>query len=115
MGLQRLVRGVQEVAVLPAPRPLVVVNKVRASAAGPRPERTIRDVLGRFAGLEEVRMLPWAPDDCDEAVLTGRALPEVRPRSPLVAAVAGVAAVLDERCPDTSGTDRRSRRARVRV
>ena len=103
VGLQRLVRAVQEVAVLPSPRPLVVVNKVRASAAGARPERTIRDVLGRFAGLEEVRMLPWAPDDCDEAVLTGRALPEVRPQ---VAArrsrSTGLAAELDERCADTS-------------
>ncbi len=115
VGLQRLVRGVQDVAVLPCPRPLVLVNKVRASAAGPRPERTIRDVLGRFAGLEEVRMLPWAPDDCDEAVLTGRALTEVRPRSPLVAALAGVAAELDERCADTSGADRQRGRRRVRV
>ncbi|QIM21399.1 hypothetical protein G7075_10155 [Phycicoccus sp. HDW14] len=115
VGLQRLVRGVQDVAVLPCPRPLVLVNKVRASAAGPRPERTIREVLGRFAGLEEVRMLPWAPDDCDEAVLTGRALTEVRPRSPLVAALGAVASVLDERCPDTSGADRQGRRRRVRV
>ncbi|MBM6400908.1 AAA family ATPase [Phycicoccus sonneratiae] len=115
VGLQRLVRGVQDVAVLPCPRPLVLVNKVRASAAGPRPERTIREVLGRFAGLEEVRMLPWAPDDCDEAVLTGRALTEVRPRSPLVTALGAVAAELDERCADTSAADRHGRRRRVRV
>ena len=115
VGLQRLVRAVQEIALVPSPRPLVVVNKVRASAAGPRPERTIRDVLGRFAGLEEVRMLPWAPDDCDEAVLTGRALPEVRPRSPLVLAVDGLAAEVDERCADTSSADRQARRRRVRV
>ena len=34
VGLQRLVRAVQDVAVLPSPRPTVVVTKVRASVAG---------------------------------------------------------------------------------
>ncbi len=104
----------QEVAVLPSPRPLVVVNKVRASAAGPRPERTIRDVLGRFAGLEEVRLLPWAPDDCDEAVLTGRALTEVRPRSVLTLALAELATEVDPRCAaPAAGRHGRRRRAAV--
>ncbi|PKW27151.1 AAA family ATPase [Phycicoccus duodecadis] len=115
VSLQRLVRGVQEVAVRPAPRPLVVVNKVRAEVAGPRPERAIREVLGRFAGLEEVRMLPWAPDDCDAAVLAGRSLTEVRPRSPLTVAVAGLAAELDPRCAQALGSTRHGRRRRVRV
>ncbi len=59
VGLQRLVRAVQDVAVVPSPRPTVVVNKVRASVAGPRPERAIRDVLARFAGMEDVRFVPW--------------------------------------------------------
>ncbi|KRE62318.1 P-loop NTPase [Nostocoides sp. Soil756] len=115
VSLQRLVRGVQDVAVLPSPRPLVVVNKVRAPAAGPRPERAIRDVLGRFAGLEEVRMLPWAPDDCDAALLAGRALTEVRPRSPLVGAVAGLAVEIDPRCAEALGSTRHGRRRRRRV
>lgn len=115
VSLQRLVRAVQEVAVLPSPRPLVVVNKVRPSVAGPRPERSIREVLGRFAGLEEVRMLPWAPEDCDAAVLAGRALTEARPRSPLVAAVGGLAAEVDPRCAEAVGTSRHGRRRRVPV
>lgn len=115
VGLQRLVRAVQEVALVAAPAPLVVVNKVRASAAGPRPERTIRDVLGRFAGLEEVRVLPWAPDDCDEAVLTGRTLTEVRPRGALTLALTSLAAALDPRCVDTSTTARHGRRRRAAV
>ena len=37
VGLQRLVRAVQDVAVLPSPRPTIVVTKVRASVAGRRP------------------------------------------------------------------------------
>lgn len=115
VSLQRLVRGVQEVAVIPAPRPLVVVNKVRAEVAGPRPERAIREVLGRFAGLEEVRMLPWTPDDCDAALLAGRALTEVRPRSPLTVAVAGLAAEVDPRCAQALGSTRHGRRRRARV
>ena len=84
VGLQRLVRAVQDVAVVPSPRPTVVVNKVRASVAGPRPERAIRDVLARFAGMDDVRFMPWAPDDCDAALLAGRSLVEVAPESALM-------------------------------
>ena len=115
VSLQRLVRGVQEVALLPSPSPTVVVNKVRASVAGPGPERAIREVLGRFAGLEDVRFLPWAPDECDEAVLAGRALTEVRPRSPLALAVAELAAEVEPRCPATTRAPRSSRRGRRRA
>ncbi len=99
VGLQRLVRAVQELAAVPSPRPTVVVSKVRASVAGRRPERTIRDVLGRFAGMEEVRFLPWAPDDCDAALLAGRSLVEVAPESALTLAVADLAALVDPRMP----------------
>ena len=99
VGLQRLVRAVQDVAVLPSPRPVVVVNKVRASVAGPRPERSIADVLGRFAGMESVRFLPWAPDECDAALLAGRALPEAAPHGALTLAMAALAAGLEPRMP----------------
>ncbi|MDF3046346.1 MAG: hypothetical protein K0R30_2574 [Ornithinibacter sp.] len=113
VGLQRLVRAVQDVAVLPSPRPTVVVNKVRSSVAGPRPERAIRDVLGRFAGMDDVRFMPWAPDDCDAAVLAGRSLVEVAPESPLTLAVADLAARLDDRMPSRPRARgfRRTRRA----
>ncbi len=97
VGLQRLVRAVQDVAVLPSPRPTVVVTKVRASVAGRRPERAIADVLGRFAGLDAVRFLPWAPDECDAALLAGRSLVEVAPRAPLTRCVAELAVALDPR------------------
>ena len=108
VGLQRLVRAVQDVAVLPSPQPTVVVTKVRASVAGRRPERAIADVLGRFAGMDAVRFLPWAPDECDAALLAGRSLVEVAPRAPLTLAVAELAAELDPRAAAPSGSRRRT-------
>ncbi len=114
VGLQRLVRAVQDVAVLPSPPPLVVVNRTRASAAGPHPERSIGEVLQRFAGLEAVRFLPWAPQECDEALLTGRALTETHPRAPLTIAVGELAAELDPRVvPGLSSGRRAGRRGRA--
>lgn len=115
VSLQRLVRAVQDVAARPSPRPLVVVNKVRSSVAGPRPERAIREVLGRFAGLEEVRMLPWAPEECDAALLAGRSVAETAPRSALVVAVDGLVADLDPRCVPQPSGGRHGRRRRVGV
>ena len=108
VGLQRLVRAVQDVAVLPSPRPTIVVTKVRASVAGRRPERAIGDVLRRFAGMDAVRFLPWAPDECDSALLAGRSLVEVAPRADLTVAVAELAATLDPRVPAPSASGRRT-------
>ena len=112
VGLQRLVRAVQDVAVLPSPRPTVVVTKVRSSVAGRRPERAIGDVLQRFAGMDAVRFLPWAPDECDAALLAGRSLVEVAPRADLTVAVAELAAALDPRvAPPATGGRRSASRA----
>lgn len=118
VGLQRLVRAVQEVAVVPSPTPTVVVNKVRASVAGARPDRAIREVLDRFAGMDDVRFLPWAPDDCDAALLAGRSLPEVAPSSPVAVGIAELAAALDPRAaassPGRGGRRGQGRRPRGR-
>ena len=108
VGLQRLVRAVQDVAVIPSPRPTVVVTKVRSSVAGRRPERAISDVLRRFAGMDAVRFLPWSPDECDAALLAGRSLVELAPRADLTVAVAELAAALDPRVPPPSARGRRS-------
>ena len=108
VGLQRLVRAVQDVAVLPAPRPTILVTKVRASVAGRRPERAIADVLRRFAGMDAVRFLPWAPDECDAALLAGRSLVEVAPRSAIALAVAELAGALDPRATAAGSGGRRT-------
>jgi Flp pilus assembly CpaE family ATPase len=81
IGLQRLVRGLQELATVASPSPTVVINRVRASAVGPRPERCIRDALTRFAGVSELRFIPDDPATLDVALLTGRSLAEAAPDS----------------------------------
>ena len=81
IGLQRLVRGLQELGTVASPSPRVVINKVRASAVGSRPERRIHDALARFAGLDELTFIPDDPITLDGALLTGRSLAESAPDS----------------------------------
>jgi Flp pilus assembly CpaE family ATPase len=91
IGLQRLVRAVQDLDGIASPRPRVVVTKVRASAVGPRPERRIAEALARFAGLEELTFLPWDQSALDAAMLAGTTLREAAPQSPLRRAIAELA------------------------
>lgn len=114
IGLQRLVRAVQDVGVVPSPEPVIVVNKVRASAAGARPERAIADVLGRFAGLEAPIFVPWAPDECDAALLSGRSLVESAPTAPVTRAMARIADVVRPELAPVGETRVDRARARTR-
>lgn len=95
LGLQRLVRGLGELAdraAVSGSRRVVVVNRVRAAAAGPRPEDAVRDALRRYAGLDEVHVLPDDPAACDAALLAGRSVVEhAPPAAPLRRAVARLA------------------------
>ncbi len=88
IGLQRLVRAVQDLAAVPSPTPRIVVNRVRASAVGSRPERRIADALGRFAGMEDVTYLPWDQVSLDGAMFAGKSLAEFAPQSELRRAIA---------------------------
>ncbi|HEX7538297.1 MAG TPA: hypothetical protein VF391_15000 [Dermatophilaceae bacterium] len=99
IGLQRLVRGLQELGTVASPAPTVVINRVRASAVGPGPERRIREALTRFAGIDDLRFIPDDPATLDGALLAGRSLAEAAPESPvrqsllaLASEVSGVAA-----------------------
>ena len=99
VGLQRLVRGLQERGTVPSPPPRVVVNRVRSSSVGSRPESRVSDALARFAGVEQVDFVPDDPQALDDAAREGRALCECAPGSParvalraLAASVAGVPA-----------------------
>ncbi len=103
VGLQRLVRAVQDLATRPAPEPVVVVSKTRASVAGSHPERQIREVLARFAGLESPRFVPWAPEECDAATLAGRSLVEQAPHAAVTTAIAALAALVDARAAPCGG------------
>jgi len=81
IGLQRLVRGLQELGTVASPSPTVVINKLRASAVGLRPQQRIRDALRRFAGIDDLRFLADDPASLDAALLTGRSLAEAAPDS----------------------------------
>ncbi|MEO7059743.1 MAG: hypothetical protein ABI083_08490 [Lapillicoccus sp.] len=92
VGLQRLVRGLQELGTVPSPTPLVVVNRLRAGAVGSRPEARVSEALERFAGITEVTFVPEDRAGLDVAALEGRVLAECAPSSPARAAIRALAA-----------------------
>jgi MinD-like ATPase involved in chromosome partitioning or flagellar assembly len=97
VGVQRLVRGLAELTesgVGSDAERVVVVNRVRASAAGPRPEHAVADALERYAGVTGAHLLPDDRSGVDAALLTGGTLAESAPQSPVRAAIARLAADL---------------------
>ena len=90
VGMQRLVDALADLgdAVPDArDRTLVVVNRVRATVAGPQPERQVADALARYAGVSEAWMIPWDPRTADAAALRGATWLEVAPRAASTRAV----------------------------
>jgi MinD-like ATPase involved in chromosome partitioning or flagellar assembly len=105
VGLHRLVRGLQDLADVRGPGaapPLVVVNRVRAAAVGPRPEQRVRDAVARYAGVHGVHLVPDDRPALDEALLAGRTLVEAAPASPARQALAALAAALGAVAPSMS-------------
>ncbi|MFK5633018.1 MULTISPECIES: CpaE family protein [unclassified Ornithinimicrobium] len=101
IALQRLVRGLEELATATVAPRTVVVTRVRPGPVGPEPGRRIQESLDRFASTGPVHLVPEDQDALDAALLHGRALREVRPRSPARLALAALADVLGEREPRT--------------
>jgi MinD-like ATPase involved in chromosome partitioning or flagellar assembly len=102
VGLQRLVRGLEDLrdAAVPVPAArLVVVNRVRDSAVGRRAESQVRDALARYAGVDDVHLVPDDPTGLDAALLAGRVLAECAPSSPARAAFVGLAGRVRELVP----------------
>ena len=91
IGLQRLVRGLQELGTVASPSPTVVINRVRSSAVGPRPETRIRDALTRFAGIDDPRFIPNDPASLDGSLLVGQSLAEAAPDSDVRKALVALA------------------------
>lgn len=83
VGLQRLVRGLQDLAEVTGVRPVVVVNRVRPSAVGPRPATRVRQALERYAGVDDAVLLPHDGPALDAALLAGRSLAEHARSSPV--------------------------------
>jgi MinD-like ATPase involved in chromosome partitioning or flagellar assembly len=98
IGIQRLVRGLDDVSGLASDAGrIVVVNRVRPGAAGPRPGVAIRQALERYAGATDVVLIPDDPAAVDGALLAGRLLREVAPASPARRAIEELAAALATR------------------
>jgi MinD-like ATPase involved in chromosome partitioning or flagellar assembly len=106
VGLQRLVRGLEDLAAVRDPsRPRrVVVTRVRPGAVGPSPARRVTDALARFAGVRDAVLVPDDRAACDAAMLAGRTLVEVAPSSAATAAIAALAAWLEASLPATAPT-----------
>jgi len=105
IGLQRLVRGLSELAeAVPGVEPVVVVNRVRPRAAGPGdPKAQITDALRQFASVTPAAFIPLDQPALDKAVLQARTLTEAAPASPARQALADLAATVSG-----SGVNRRS-------
>lgn len=109
VSLQRLVRGLQELGTVRSPSPRVVVNRVRSSAVGSRPEQRVREALLRFAGVDDLSFVPDDPAALDGAMLEGRVLAECAPQSPARTALRTLAAHVG-RVPATTRRGARGRR-----
>lgn len=83
VGLQRLVRGLAELRqALPDVTPRVVVNRLRESAVPGDSAGQVRSALSRYAGVEDVVLVPHDVPALDRALVAGRTLAESAPDSP---------------------------------
>lgn len=95
VGLARFLRGHAELLDHVAPeRVIVVVNKVRSGSVGLDASGQVRTTLERFGGVTPAHLVPWDPAAFDSALLSGRSLVEVAPRSPARAVVRKLATEL---------------------
>lgn len=82
VALQRLVRGLDQLAAVTSAPTTVVVNRLRPGAVGKDPGRRVREALRRFANVDDVVLVDEDQVGLDAAVLAGRTLREARPGSP---------------------------------
>lgn len=101
VGLQRLVRGLDLLSECTHAERTVVVTRVRPGPVGPDPGRRIQEALDRFASAGRVHLVPEDQDALDVALLHGRALLEVRPRSASRLALAELADLVAGRVPSS--------------
>jgi MinD-like ATPase involved in chromosome partitioning or flagellar assembly len=111
VGLSRFLRAhVDLVETVAEGRVIVVMNKIRSSAIGLNPAGQVAQTLSRFGGIESAAMIPFDPAALDAAILSGRTLADVAPRSPVRVAIRELVAsrLLP---PESQGRPRRRLRA----
>jgi MinD-like ATPase involved in chromosome partitioning or flagellar assembly len=89
VGLSRFLRGYSDVVEIAGTDHItVVMNKLRSSAIGLNPVGQVQQTLARFGGINDAVIIPADHVAMDSALLSGRTLREVAPKSPVRAAVA---------------------------
>lgn len=113
IGVPRLLRGLDELATtVPAERITVVLNKVRAAAAGRRPEAALRQAWERFGPALSIKhFLPWEPSSTDRSLLAGQVLNEAIPDSILRQEIKKILGADAQQVPDSTVSSNRARRA----
>ena len=95
VGLQRLVRGLGELRdAVPGVQPRVVVNRLRAGPVPGDARREVTAALARYAGVDDLHVVPLDVAAADAALARGRTLTEAAPSSPARLALAALAAEL---------------------
>lgn len=108
IGLSRFLRAHVDLIEAAATTNLtVVMNRVRASAIGMNPAGQVTQTLSRFGGIESPVLVPHDQSALDGAVLSGRSLVDVAPRSPARVAIRDL--VASRFAPTASGHRRRRR------
>lgn len=108
VSVQRLVRALdelQESGLVAGRQRLVVVNRVRASAIGPRPSNALRDALRRYSSVPDPVLVPDDQQVIDAALLSGRTLAEAAPVSAVRRAIRDLAARVRELAAAPVGLD----------
>jgi MinD-like ATPase involved in chromosome partitioning or flagellar assembly len=88
VGISRLLRALPELRATVGSTPiLVLVNRMRSGALGIEARGQVRRTLDRFGGVDDVWFVPYDQRSADAALLSGRPLAEVAPKSPITLAV----------------------------
>ena len=97
VAVRRLLQLLDEVgsSMSPTGRVEVIINRVRASAAGPSPQHALREALARFGGLEDIVLLPDDAATADACLLRGCAVLEGAPTSALGKALSALVDRID--------------------
>jgi Flp pilus assembly CpaE family ATPase len=82
VGMSRFLRAYAElVETVSTHSVTVVMNRLRASAIGLAPATQVSQTLARFGGIEHATVVPYDRAAFDAALLAGRAVGDVSPRS----------------------------------
>lgn len=113
MGLKRLVELLDTDRVRNLPDFTTVINRVRASAVGQSPEKTLSATLSKFTHVNDPVFIPESVKDVDRAVLAGRTATELTPRAPFSLAITELSERFAPRRAEPSRTRRRKRKMAV--